>query len=211
MWLGERVSRLWARGHLAARASTSWALIALPVVLVAGGQAWQYDTVLALIQRNGLEQVYGIPASYYRQAFSVAARLQAESPGEPLYVWSPERARETVAYYAESYGLPVRQSTEPQQLLLGPETGRDRFYMLTFGGPLEAARLADLGLMELPDKAVVVPGGQTTIRFFRLPAGGRDRILSTLQNEGPYSRFDNGLRLARWSILPGHPRQTACA
>ncbi|MHB1134683.1 MAG: glycosyltransferase family 39 protein [Chloroflexota bacterium] len=203
-WLGDRLAALTRQGNrrqwLAPAAG--WLVALLPALFVAGAQSYQYNTVLALTERNGLEQIYGVPVAYYRQAFNAAVRLSSDYPVEPVYVWAPERAIETVRYFAAANNLPIRQATERQQLLLGAETGRDRLYLLCFGDAAVDSRLRQLGFRPLAGEDVPVPGGQTTFRFYRLPAGNTAAIAAALGNVGPDLRFDNGLWLARWQLSP---------
>ena len=201
------LARLLARARLPLpRGRASFAAVALlPVLLVSGAQFWQYTTLLGLIERNGLEQSYGVPVRDYRRAMANAVRLSGQFPGEPVYVWASERTVDAVRYFAAADNLSIRQAAERNALLLGPETGRDRLYMVGFGGEAVETRLQSLGFVELPGESVAVPGGQTTFRFYRLPAGTRAALEATLGQAGPDLRLSNGLRLARWQAPTAVP------
>ena len=174
------------------------AVAVVPVLLLGAAQFGQYTTILDMIDRNGLEQSYGIPVRYYREAFANAVALSSEFPGEPMYVWSSDRAAETVRYMAAINDLQIRQASESDQVLLGPETGRDRLYLVISGDKGFAERLIGLGFERIEGRTVEVLGGQTAFTFYRLPAGTRTKIEAVLANEGPALRFANGLLLRRW-------------
>lgn len=177
----------------------------LPALLVGGAQFWQYTTTLALIDRNGLEKSDGVVVAYHQRAFAAAERLSAQFPGEPVYVWGPEPDILTLRYLAAIHDLPIRQASVAHQLLLGPETGRDRLYMLTFSDDALAARLRALGFQELTAEAIPVPGRQTTYRFYRLPAGSRAALEAALPHRGPDLQLTSRFRLLGWDVPAQRP------
>ncbi|MHB1004938.1 MAG: hypothetical protein ACYC3S_04760 [Chloroflexota bacterium] len=166
--------------------------------LVSGIQANQYATVLDLIERNGLEVSYGLPARYYEEAITNAHHLAATDQGEPVVLRVPPRMLQPLRYLARVEGLTVRFNTEADALILPPANGRERLYVAAFVPEQPDARLAAAGLVELPAARVAVPGGQTAFRFYRLPTGARAAVEGSLANAGLDLRLSSGLSLHGW-------------
>ena len=127
-----------------------------------------------------------------------AQRLAAAFPDEPVVLRVPPRMVQSLRYLARVQSLDVRFNTESDALLMGPEDGRERLYVDAFSPAQPDARLAAAGLVELPEERVAVPGGQTTFRFYHLPAGARTAVEAAFTNPGPDLRLDNGLVLHGW-------------
>ena len=165
---------------------------------------WYQDEVFvfSFVDESPFPHNYGVPMRYYAEALAKAQQIGAE-PGKCTIYFRvfgdiADDIAAAVQRMGRENGQSVRVVTQPDALLLAGGDEVEHLYVVESGDAQAVARLRQLGFTEVERERIDLPGGEQSLRFYRLPRAAGALAEAGFDREGPNLRLSNGLLLRRW-------------